>query len=103
MRYPPLGSLSSEELINGGAYFRNFTVLQQKADSLHSLRRPLRNKPNNRSRVDSGHSARLSKLFFIILLQVLANMTGLAVLPIVQWVRQAVLVNNVSKSEENNA
>ena len=92
-----------EELINGGAYFRNFTVLQQKADSLHSLRQPLRNKPNNRSRVDSGHSARLSKLFFIILLQVLPNMTGLPVFPIVQWVRQAVLVNKVSKSEENNA
>ena len=36
-------------------------------------------------------------------MQVSANMTGLAVLPIVQWVLQAVLVNNVSKSEENNA
>ena len=92
-----------EELTNEGAFFRNFTVLQQKADSLHSLRRPLRNKPNNRSRVDSGHSARLSKLFFIILLQVLANMTGLPVFPIVQWVRQAVLVNNGSKSDQNNA
>ena len=36
-------------------------------------------------------------------MQVSANMTELAVLPIVQWVLQAVLVNNVSKSEENNA